>query len=113
MNAPPFGFAPPAPSLERRRRPIGLALWIVAMAAGLWLNVRFQLLEASARGSGPALGAVLQGALFAFVPLCVYLAVPAVLDRYDPEPWWCLAMVFLWGSVVATGFSGLINATVQ
>jgi RsiW-degrading membrane proteinase PrsW (M82 family) len=42
----------------------------------------------------------------------VYLLVPVVLDRYDPEPWWCRAMAFLWGAVVATGFAGLVNTQV-
>jgi protease PrsW len=40
----------------------------------------------------------------------VYLFVPAVMDRYDPEPWWCLLMAFLWGAVVATGFAGFFNS---
>ena len=57
--------------------------------------------------------AVMQGAVFAFVPLGVYLSIPAVLDRYDPEPWWCLAMAFFWGAVVATGFAGFINTGVH
>ena len=53
--------------------------------------------------------AMFVGALFAFPPLVVYLFVPTIIDRYDPEPWWCLAMAFLWGAIVATGFAGMIN----
>src|SRR5258708_30686198 len=49
------------------------------------------------------------GALFAFPPLLVYLWVPWIIDRFDPEPWWCLALALLWGGVAAAGFSGLIN----
>jgi RsiW-degrading membrane proteinase PrsW (M82 family) len=102
------------PDPDRQRRLWGLALWIVAILVGILLNVVFQLMEiVGSRSPGDMAGAILQGAVFAFIPLCVYLAVPAVLDRYDPEPWWCLAMAFLWGAVVATGFSGFINTGVH
>src|SRR5262249_55198919 len=89
------------PSPDRQRRIVGLTLWILAMVAGLNLNVIFQFLEIfGSKSPGQMLDAVVQGALFAFIPLIVYLSVPALLDRYDPEPWWCLAMAFLWGAVV-------------
>src|SRR4051794_21503904 len=53
--------------------------------------------------------AMATGALLAFPPLVVYLWLPWVIDRFDPEPWWCLALALLWGGVAAAGFSGLIN----
>jgi protease PrsW len=56
--------------------------------------------------------AIVMGAVFAFPPLVVYITVPKILDRFDPEPWWCLAMAFLWGALVATGFAGMINTFV-
>jgi protease PrsW len=109
-----FGYAAELPDPDRRRRTVGLTLWILAMLIGVVLNVAFQFLEVfSSRNPGKMVNAVLEGALFALVPLCVYLSIPAVLDRYDPEPWWCLAMAFLWGAVVATGFSGFINTLVH
>jgi RsiW-degrading membrane proteinase PrsW (M82 family) len=51
------------------------------------------------------------GALFALPPVIIYLFVPTIVDRYDPEPWWCLAMAFAWGAITATGFSGILNST--
>jgi RsiW-degrading membrane proteinase PrsW (M82 family) len=57
--------------------------------------------------------AIFVGALFAFPPLFVYLFVPTILDRFDPEPWWCLVMAFFWGAIAATGFSGMINTGVH
>jgi protease PrsW len=113
---PGFALPPlqPPPDRDRTRRVVGLTLWILAMVVGAILNVVFQFLEIfSAASPGQMLSAVVQGALFALVPLCFYLAVPVVLDRYDPEPWWCLAMAFLWGAVVATGFAGFINTGVD
>lgn len=110
----PAGPPAPVPDPERNRRIVGLTLWILMMVVGAVLNIAFQFLEVfSAAKPGQMLAAVMQGALFAFVPLCVYLSIPAVLDRYDPEPWWCLAMAFLWGAVVATGFAGFINTFVH
>ena len=99
---------------DRRRRAIGLWLWIIGMIAGVVLNVLFTLFQVIFSSSpGQMAGAIFIGAIFAFVPLFIYLFVPTVLDRYDPEPWWCLAMAFLWGAVVATGFAGMINTGVH
>ena len=104
----------PPPSPDRQRRMVGLAVWIVAMAIGIVLNILFQFLEIfTARHPGRMAEAVVQGGVFALIPLMFYLSIPAVLDRYDPEPWWCLAMAFLWGAVVATGFAGFINTMVH
>jgi RsiW-degrading membrane proteinase PrsW (M82 family) len=52
------------------------------------------------------------GACIAFPACFVYLWVPVLIDRYDPEPWWSLAMAFLWGAVPACGFAGWINTIV-
>ena len=108
---PPHYPAPPDP--DRGRRIVGLVLWILWIVAGVVLNVFGTILEvATAPNPGHVLGAMFIGALMAFPPLLIYLFVPAVIDRYDPEPWWCLAMAFLWGAIVATGFAGFINSAV-
>ncbi len=52
------------------------------------------------------------GALFALPPLLVYLWMPWIVDRYDPEPLWALIMCLLWGGVAACGFSAAINTFV-
>jgi RsiW-degrading membrane proteinase PrsW (M82 family) len=106
--------APFAPEPHKTRRTVGLLLWVAMMLIGIVLNILFQLVEIfGAKNPGRMFEAVLTGALFAFIPLGVYLFVPAIIDRYDPEPWWCLAMAFLWGAVVATGFAGFINTMVH
>jgi protease PrsW len=97
---------------DRRLRIAGLWLWAAGLIAGAVLNVFFTLLGVIESG-GSMLGAMLIGALFAFPPLALYLFVPMVIDRYDPEPWWCLLMAFLWGALAATGFSILINTGVH
>ncbi|WP_437972966.1 PrsW family glutamic-type intramembrane protease [Sorangium sp. So ce295] len=97
---------------DRRLRIAGLWLWAIGLIAGAVLNVLFTLLGVIESG-GSMLSAMLVGALFAFPPLVLYLFVPMIIDRYDPEPWWCLLMAFLWGALAATGFSILINTGVH
>ncbi|WP_438014011.1 PrsW family intramembrane metalloprotease [Sorangium sp. So ce315] len=100
------------PDPDRRRRIVGLWLWANGIIAGVVLNVIFALFGVLGSG-GSMLGAMVVGALFAFPPLVIYLFVPMIIDRYDPEPWWCLLMAFLWGALAATGFSILINTGVH
>src|SRR5258705_4955747 len=73
------------------------------------LLILFVIMPLSGKNTDARLEAMLMGALLAFPPLVVYLWVPWVIDRFDPEPWWCLALALLWGGVAAAGFSVLIN----
>ncbi|HTN87495.1 MAG TPA: PrsW family glutamic-type intramembrane protease [Sorangium sp.] len=100
------------PDPDRRRRIVGLWLWANGLIAGAVLNVIFTLFGVLGSG-GSMMSAMVVGALFAFPPLVIYLFVPMIIDRYDPEPWWCLLMAFLWGALAATGFSILINTGVH
>ncbi len=104
----------PAPDPDKRRRQVGLGIWIVGILSGIVLNILFTLAEiVFSNAPGRMVSAVLTGAIFAFLPLGFYLFIPMVLDRFDPEPWWCLAMAFLWGAIVATGYAGMINTGVH
>lgn len=95
-----------------RRRKVGLSLWACGIAAGAILNLIFMVFGVVS-SEASMLGAMVVGAVFAFPPLAIYLFVPVLVDRYDPEPWWCLVMAFLWGALAATGFSILINTGVH
>src|SRR5258708_685526 len=53
------------------------------------------------------------GALCAIPPLAVYLWIPRLIDRFDPEPWWALALVFGWGAVAACGVAATVNTGVE
>jgi RsiW-degrading membrane proteinase PrsW (M82 family) len=59
------------------------------------------------------LSAMLVGAGCALPPLVIYLWIPWIVDRYDPEPWWCLLLALGWGAIAACGFSALINTFVH
>lgn len=43
----------------------------------------------------------------------VYLTVPRLLDRYDPEPWYLLLGCLAWGAFAATGFSLVPNSLIS
>ncbi len=124
---PPSPYQPPAAAFvhvagphvavepDRGRRRAGAALYAVALIAGLVLNLLFFAVEifGSRRSASTMANAMLAGAVPAFAMLLVYLPIPRILDRYDPEPWWCLLMAFVWGAVVATGVAGLVNSGVH
>ncbi len=65
----------------------------------------------------PVFGKVLalmgKTAIVAYLPVGLYLLVPFIVDRYDPEPWWALLGVFMWGAWAATGASLLANNTME
>jgi RsiW-degrading membrane proteinase PrsW (M82 family) len=97
---------------ESTRKAVGLALYLVLIGlGGLFILALFILPAlASNRDDLEAMGI---GALCALPALAVYIWIPKILDRFDPEPWWALGLVLLWGGVGAVGFSGLINTAVQ
>jgi protease PrsW len=107
--AGPPGFAGGValPDPDKGRRALGLTLLLVGCFIGLVLNVLVFSGEFMAAGS-----VVFKTALIAYLPVGLYLLVPYIVDRYDPEPWWALAGVFLWGAIFATGVSALINSVV-
>jgi RsiW-degrading membrane proteinase PrsW (M82 family) len=53
------------------------------------------------------------GAACAIPPLLIYLWIPRLIDRYDPEPWWALALVLAWGAVAACGVACTVNTGVE
>jgi RsiW-degrading membrane proteinase PrsW (M82 family) len=53
------------------------------------------------------------GAVCALPPLLLYLWIPRFIDRFDPEPWWALALVLGWGAIAAVGIAGTINTLVE
>ena len=36
-----------------------------------------------------------------------------LIDRYDPEPWWALALVLGWGAIAACGVAATVNTGVE
>ena len=108
--------APPArrPDPETGRKITGAVLYALGMlGGGLLLLLVFIIPAFLSKESSAELGAMLTGALYALPPLVVYLWIPWIVDRYDPEPWWCLLLALAWGGIAACGFSALINTAVH
>ncbi len=105
------GMAPPKGSPLRF---VGAGIWVLGVLVGLLLLGYFFALPPEVKGRyvippDKYYTGMLIGALIAFPACFVYLWVPVIVDRYDPEPWWLLAMSFLWGAIPACAFSALFN----
>ena len=112
MAAPRVGFLPPDP--EHSRRTLGLILWVLGViVGGALLQALFLLAPLAGEHPERHFEAMVTGASLAFPAVVVYLTVPRLLDRYDPEPAWALLLVFVWGAVAACGFSATINSAVH
>ncbi len=102
------------PNPDHKRQNVGLALFWVGVALGtLLLAAMFLVPPLFSKNPGGAYLAMLAGAVFAVPAGLMYLTVPRLLDRYDPEPWYALLGCLVWGGFAAGGFSALINSFVQ
>ncbi len=98
---------------EARRRTVGLVLFALGTVfGGALLQAIFLLPPLFSNDASDRLAAMGTGAALAFPAVLVYMTVPRLLDRYDPEPWWALLLVFTWGALAACGFSATINSIV-
>lgn len=97
---------------DRFRIRVGLALFAFAAVLGAsLLALEFVLPLFYEPDPVRAFTFMLLGALLAFPAAMVYLLIPRLLDRFDPEPWEALVCAFLWGGIVACGLSAFMNAT--
>jgi len=95
---------------KRNHRIFGAIFWSVGMVVGaVLLLVMFLLPPLFSRDPARIFVSYGIAASLAFPAVLVYMWVPVLIDRYEPEPWWALAMVFLWGAVPACAFAGIAN----
>ena len=99
---------------EKTRRTVGIVLYVLGMLIGGFLLVAVLFFPAMlSKHADVEMEGLALGALFALPMLVVYLWVPWIVDRYDPEPWWALLMALAWGGIAACGFSALVNTMVD
>ncbi|MEM6789954.1 MAG: PrsW family intramembrane metalloprotease [Myxococcota bacterium] len=99
------------PDPDRTRRVVGLLLLVAGCLLGLVLNLAVFVFPATLEPKFDLyMTRLARSALLAYLPVAFYLAIPWLIDRYDPEPWWALAGVFAWGALFATGVSAVINS---
>ncbi len=92
---------------------VGLALFVLGSTlGGLLLHALFLVPPLFGHDPIAAYTAMAYGAALAFPAVLLYMTFPRLLDRYDPEPTWALALVFTWGALGACGFSAPINSVV-
>jgi RsiW-degrading membrane proteinase PrsW (M82 family) len=105
---------PALPDPESNRRAVGAALYALFMMAGTAsLVTLFLLAPLASRDPLRQYHAMGTGALFALPPLAIYLWIPRLIDRFDPEPWWALGLVLAWGAIAACGIAAAVNTSVE
>jgi RsiW-degrading membrane proteinase PrsW (M82 family) len=101
------------PDPERVRRYVGIGCYTIWMLIGAFLLfLAFVVLPYVSGGAREQFISMAVGAVLAFPAAIVYLTVPRLLDRYDPEPAYALLMALAWGGVAACGVAVLINSSV-
>ncbi len=106
-GGPQLGHA--APSRFDSRFKTGLALTVLGCLIGAVLLLKMFVLDVPPSYRDVAYAAMKKASIAAYVPVAVYLFVPYMIDRFDPEPAWALFGVFAWGALFATGISAVIN----
>ncbi|MDX2010666.1 MAG: PrsW family intramembrane metalloprotease [Myxococcaceae bacterium] len=98
-------------ALDSGRRTAGCLFYALGMVAGAGL-LFFTFFVPAVIGDNPGkeLGGMFTGALLAMPALFLYVWIPWVVDRFDPEPLWTLLGALGWGAIAACGFSAVINS---
>ncbi len=59
------------------------------------------------------LAGIVLGVVFVTPFVFAYVFFIRWVDRFEPEPWWLIALAFVWGAVIATTAGGMSSSFVQ
>ena len=105
---------PALPDPERTRRIVGAVIYVADHAgrgAGPSSSSSWRRSSRAIRGASTSRWASAPSARIP--PLAIYLWIPRLIDRFDPEPWWALALVLGWGAIAACGVAATVNTGVE
>jgi len=120
-NPNPYNFQPSVSSHRARSvvvtKPTGknpsIIKWLILgflVLAMLAMGLITLLLMGYIFASQGALIFFIMGIIAAILPVPVYLTLVIWLDRFEPEPWWLMALTFMWGAMGSVFFSFIINS---
>lgn len=110
MRGAPHDPGPGRPPLRHDARFwVGLGLTLLGCAVGFALLVEVFVLSPPLEQRALILDSIRRASAVAYLPVALYLFLPFVLDRYDPEPAWALLGVFAWGALFAAGAAAFVN----
>lgn len=102
VGAIPSKYQQPEPARGSTARYFGIGLGILGLLFCFLLVVLITFFQV-----GPITAFI--ATFVAFTPAIFYILPFILLDRYDPEPFWLLALAFAWGALVSVVFSFFAN----
>lgn len=83
--------------------------WVILSVISLVMVIMgvLTVLMIGALNTGPV--GLIIGMITAIIPVPIYLAFVVWIDRFEPEPWWMLALTFAWGATGAVFISFILN----
>lgn len=114
----PMHHAPAAPPPRRdpeaTRKLVGWILyWFLLAIGALLFGAIFFVSPLFSKHADVAYHSLWVGICLALPMLLIYLWVPWIVDRFDPEPLWALMTVLAWGAIAGCGYGALINTMFQ
>jgi len=81
----------------------------IGLGIAIMLSVPLLLLVIAIMYLSLGLVPAVMATVIAFIPAALYILPLVGLDRYDPEPFWLLALAFAWGALVSVVVSFFVN----
>lgn len=83
-----------------------VGVWALSVLVGGFMGFMTTIIAAfSTHHAGGAIGAMILGGILGVPMMAIYILIPLIIDRYEPEPWWSQMMAFLWGACFCVGLA--------